>query len=248
MSLPGLSIVVPAHNEEASVASTVSEVAAVARQLECDYEILVVNDGSTDCTAAIVRELARDIWHLRLVEHYPNRGYGGALKAGFAAASKELIALVPADGQFVFGEIDRFLDKIAEADIVCGYRARRQDSLLRNLNGWVWNVLVRLLFGYLCRDVDCGFKLLRRGVVEQVPLNSNGAMIDAELLAGARARGFRIVEVPVTHRPRAGGVATGAKPGVILKAFGDLLSFRFRLSREMSRGRGRPRRRTVSSP
>ncbi len=231
--MASLSIVLPAYNEEANVEDTVRDVSTVAQQLRLDYEILVVNDGSSDRTGEIVRELVPEIPALRLVEHYPNRGYGGALKAGFESASKEVIAFVPADGQFLFTEIDRFLDGIATADLVCGYRAHRQDNLLRRLNGWGWNSLVRLLFGYLCRDIDCGFKLLRREVVDRVPLPSDGAMVDTELLAGAHARGFRIAEVPVTHLSRTAGAATGANPRVVLKAFRELLSFRLRLSQEM---------------
>lgn len=231
--MKGLSIVVPAYNEEPNVAGTVREIAKVAPRLSMDYEILVVNDGSRDRTGEIVRELMQEIPHSRLLEHYPNRGYGGALKAGFASASYDLIAFVPADGQFLFAEIDLFLSLIASADIVCGYRARRQDNLLRRLNGWGWNSAVRLLFGYLARDIDCGFKLLRREVLDRVPLPSDGAMIDTELLAGARARGFRIADVPVTHLPRVAGEATGANPRVILRAFRELLDFRLELSREL---------------
>ena len=157
---------------------------------------------------------------------HPNRGYGGSLKAGFAAATKHLIAFIPADEQFVFSEIDQFLEQIAEADIVCGYRVNRRDNFIREFNAFGWNTLVRLLFGYLCRDIDCGFKLFRREVLEHVTIVSDGAMIDTELLAGARARGFRIAEAPVTHLPRVAGEATGADLKVIAQAFRDLARFR----------------------
>jgi len=232
-----LSIVLPAYNEQTNVASAVQQVSSVAQRLEMDYEIILVNDGSTDRTGKIARELAERVPHLRLVEHHPNRGYGGALKAGFAVATGELIAFFPADNQFDFREIDRFLAQIKDADIVCGYRANRQDHFIRKLNACGWNLLVRLLFGYLCRDVDCGFKLFRREVLDRVTLASDGALIDTELLAGAKARGYRIIEAPVTHRPRVGGAATGANPRVIVRAFRDLLRFRRRLRRELRRGR-----------
>lgn len=228
-----LSIVLPAYNEEANVEKAVEEVSAVARQLGLDYEIILVNDGSADRTGEIAREIAPRIPNFRLVEHYPNRGYGGALKAGFAAATKDLITFVPADKQFVFSEIERFLERIHKADIVCGYRVNRQDNVMRRFNAFGWNTLVRLLFGYLCRDIDCGFKLFRREVLKQVTLVSDGAMIDTEFLAGARARGFRLTETPVTHLPRVVGEATGANLKVIAKAFRDLLGFRQRLSREL---------------
>jgi len=237
--MSGLSIVLPAYNEEANVESAVERVSTVAQQLGMDYEIILVNDGSTDRTGEIARELRERIPNFRLVEHYPNRGYGGALKAGFAAATKDLIVFVPADNQFDFGEINRLLERIEEADIVSGYRARRQDPFIRKLNAFGWNTLVRLLFGYLCRDIDCGFKLFRREVLKHVNLVSDGAMIDTEFLAGAKARGFRIAEVPVTHLPRVAGEATGANLGVILRAFRDLVRFRLRLSRELRGERGR---------
>jgi glycosyltransferase involved in cell wall biosynthesis len=231
--MTSLSIVLPAYNEEENVASAVEEVSSVAQQLGTDYEIILVNDGSSDRTGEIGRELEQRIPNFRLVEHHPNRGYGGALKAGFAAATKELIAFTPADKQFVFGEIDRLMAKIDGADIVSGYRADRQDPLVRRFNAFGWNTLVTILFGRLCRDIDCGFKLFRREVLEHINIVSDGAMIDTEFLAGAKARGFRIADVPVTHLPRTAGEATGANVTVIVKAFRDLARFRLRLSREL---------------
>jgi glycosyltransferase involved in cell wall biosynthesis len=231
--VPYLSIFLPAYNEEENVAAAVKDVSATAQDLALDHEIIVVNDGSRDRTGSIVRALQDQVPHLRLVEHYPNRGYGGALKAGFEAARGDLIAFIPADKQFAFQEITRFLDAIEDADIVCGYRAQRQDNAIRRLNAFGWNMLVRFLFGYLCRDIDCGFKLVRRRVLEKVILESDGAMIDTELLAGARARGLRIAEVPVTHLPRTAGEATGANLRVILRAFRDLVHFRRRLTAEL---------------
>ena len=231
--MSSLSVVLPAYNEEANVERAVEGVSSVAQQLGIDYEIILVNDGSTDRTGEIARELMQRVPSFRLVEHYPNRGYGGSLRAGFAAAMGDLIAFVPADNQFDFREISRLLERLDEADIVSGYRAERQDTFIRKLNGFGWNTLVRLLFGYLCRDIDCGFKLFRREVLERVTIVSDGAMIDTEFLAGARARGFRIAEVPVTHLPRVAGEATGANLKVIAKAFRDLVRFRQRLSREL---------------
>ena len=228
-----LSIVLPAYNEEANVASAVEQVSAVAQQLGMDYEIILVNDGSADRTGEIGRELAQRVPNFRLVEHYPNRGYGGSLKAGFAAATQELIAFVPADNQFDFGEVNLLLERIEEADIVSGYRADRQDAFIRRLNALGWNTVVRLLFGRLCRDIDCGFKLFRREILEHVTIVSDGAMVDTEFLAGAKARGYRITDVEVTHLPRVIGEATGANIKVILKAFRDLARFRLRLSREL---------------
>ncbi len=231
--MSSLSIVLPAYNEEANVENAVNEVSTVAHRLGLDHEIIVVNDGSTDRTGEVARAMMLRIPNLRLVEHYPNRGYGGALKAGFAAASKELITFFPADKQFDFSEVGRLLERIKEADIVCGFRANRRDNALRKLNAFGWRMVVTLLFGYLSRDIDCGFKVFRRRILSHVNVVSDGAMVDTELLAGVRARGFRIVEEPLTHLPRVAGEATGANLLVIVKAFRDLAQFRWRLSYEM---------------
>ena len=233
--MPGLSIVIPAYNEQANVVSAVEKISAVAQTLNLDYEIILVNDGSRDQTGDLARtELMPRIPHFRLVEHFPNRGYGGALKAGFEAAKQELIAFIPADNQFDFGEVRRLLDKLTpDTMIVSGQRIDRKDNLLRRLNGLGWNSVVRILFGYLIKDIDCGFKLLRRELLNHIHIESNGAMIDTEMLAGTRARGYKIVEVPVTHLPRVAGSPTGANLKVILRAFRDLFKFRLRLWREL---------------
>lgn len=230
--MPTVSIVIPAYNEASNLAKTVDHVSTVANELGMEYEIILVNDGSLDQTEAVARKLVKRLPHIRLVGHRPNRGYGGALKAGYAAAGKDWIAIFPADGQFDFSEIHRLLAKTGEAELICGYRQHRRDAFMRLLNAWGWNSLVRLLFGYLCRDIDCGFKLFRRDILDQVQLESNGAMIDTEFLVGAKAHGCRLAEVPVTHLPRLGGKATGAKPAVILRAFLDLLRFRFKVARQ----------------
>lgn len=233
--MSSLSVVLPAYNEEENVEAAVEHVSGVARTLDREYEIILVNDGSTDRTGEIGRQLEERVPHFFLVEHYPNRGYGGALKAGFEAATKDLIAFYPADAQFDFGEVERLLEALDEedADVVCGYRSDRQDHFIRKLNAFGWNMVVRMLFGSLCRDIDCGFKLFRREVLNHVNIVSDGAMIDTEFLAGAKARGFRIAEAPVTHLPREAGAATGANLAVIARAFRDLVAFRLRLNQEL---------------
>lgn len=229
-----LSIVIPAYNEEENVAQAVQHVAHVAQDQGLDHEILVVNDGSRDRTGDIVRDLIPAIPKLKLVEHYPNRGYGGALKAGFAAATKELIAFTPADNQFDFSEIRLLLGQLTpDVVMVSGRRVDRKDNLIRKFNGLGWNTVVRILFGYLIKDIDCGFKVFRRSVLDHIHVESNGAMIDTEMLAEMRARGYRIAEVPVTHLPRVAGAPTGANLKVVVRAFRDLFRFRLRLWREL---------------
>lgn len=226
-----VSIVIPAYNEANNLRRTVDHVSTIAESLEMDYEIIVVNDGSLDRTGEVAHQLVKRLPHIHLVGYESNRGYGGALKAGYQVAIKDWITIFPADGQFEFSEIEHLLAKTAQAELICGYRQHRRDPFMRLLNAWGWNHLVRLLFGYLCRDIDCGFKLFRRDILDHVQLESNGAVIDTEFLVGAKALGYQIAEVPVTHLPRAKGSATGAKPGVILRAFWDLLNFRLKSAR-----------------
>jgi len=229
-----ISAVLPAYNEEENIAKAVRDTIAALAQVSNDYEVIVVDDGSRDQTAKVVQELMPEFPQLRLVQHTVNRGYGGALRSGFEAATKELIFLAPADNQFDPQEITKLLPLIQDADIVNPYRAQRQDPMHRQLNALGWNWLMHLFFGYVARDIDCGFKLLRRDVVKQVTLTSNGAMLDTELLVGAKKRGFRIVETSVTHLPRTAGSQTGAKISVILRAFRDLFIFWWRLKRELA--------------
>lgn len=228
-----LSFVIPAFNEEPNVAEALQRASAVLQALPMDYEIILVNDGSRDRTGEIAKSMIGQIPNLRVVENNPNRGYGGALKAGFYAALKDWIAFGPSDNQFDFNQLRDLIAETNTADIVTGYRANDADSFMRRVNRWGWNWLVRILFGYMTRDIDCGFKLFRREILQHVTLNSDGAMVDTELLAGAKARGYEIVEVPLKHLPRTAGSPTGANVKVILRAFRDLVRFRFRLWREL---------------
>lgn len=229
--MESLSIVIPAFNEENNVSAVLNEVSTVARWLGMDYEIILVNDGSRDATGMIAHQMTYLIPNLRVIDTHPNRGYGGALKTGFSAATRSLVAFFPADGQYRFEEIRLLLARIAQADIVCGYRHERQDPLVCRVNALGWNLLVRALFGYLCRDVNCGFKLFHRDLLNFIPLDSDGAMIDTEFLAIAHARKLRIIEVPVTHLPRVSGAGNGTPPAVIARALCDLFAFRLRLTR-----------------
>jgi glycosyltransferase involved in cell wall biosynthesis len=235
----GLSVVIPAYNEEANIGSTIDRVSRALQSLGVEYEIIAVNDGSRDRTGEVVRALLPRVPNLRLVEHTPNRGYGGSLKAGFRECGLLWIAFLPGDNQFDPAELALLIARTRENDIVSGYREDRQDPFVRRLNAFGWNMVVRLVFGRLCRDVDCGFKLFRRDLLDRVTIESNGAMIDTELLAGARARGAAIGDVRVTHLPRTAGHPTGANARVIVKAFRDLIRFRLRLWRELRSERGR---------
>jgi glycosyltransferase involved in cell wall biosynthesis len=232
-----ISAVLPAYNEEEVIADSVGAMTRTLAGLTGDYEVIVVDDGSRDRTAAIVRACAAANPRVRLVSHPRNRGYGAALWTGFTSATRELVFLTDGDQQFDVAELADFLPLLAGADLVIGYRQPRADPLLRRLNGWGWNWLVRLLFGYTARDVDCAFKLFRREILDQLEVRASGATFSAEFLVKARRLGYRVRERRARHYPRPAGTPTGAKPAVILRAFRELLRLRLTLDSDLAHAR-----------
>jgi glycosyltransferase involved in cell wall biosynthesis len=220
-----ISAVLPAYNEQAIIERTVRHVADVLRGLTSDFEVIVANDGSRDRTGALLAELQlrEPELHLQVVTHEQNRGYGAALASGFDAARKDLVFLTDGDKQFDVSELGGFLSAMdAQTDLVIGWRRKRADPLMRKLNALGWKTLVNLLFGYTARDVDCAFKLFRRGVWESMTVHARGATFSAEFLIKARRLGFQVTELPVGHFPRTAGSPTGARPDVIVRAFVEL--------------------------
>jgi glycosyltransferase involved in cell wall biosynthesis len=232
--MPSISVVLPAYNEADNIEPVVQEATAALEPLVDDWEILVVDDGSQDETAAVTRRVMAVNPRVRLIEHAVNQGFGAAVFSGFSNATKEWIFYTDADRQFVLDELAHFLPYMGEYDLIAGYRAPRRDPFLRVLYGQGWSFLCTLLFGYTVRDVDCGFKLLRREIVEQMgpKIRSRGATFSIDWLARAKRAGFRFVEVPVTHRPRVAGSQTGANLNVITRAFRELVQLRLQLWRE----------------
>jgi len=225
-NLRGISVFFPCYNEEDNVERVVTEALDFLARNSDDFEIIIVNDGSSDRTGQIADELAADESRIRVVHHQANRGYGAALRSGFAAATKEMVFYTDGDGQFDIREIISLLPLIGEYDIVTGYRVNRRDGMFRKLNAFCWGKLVQKLLRFRCRDVDCAFKLYRRAIFDRMQLLSTGALIDAEILARATRAGYTTAEVPVHHRPRIAGRQTGARVGVILRAFKELLKLR----------------------
>lgn len=231
---PSLSIALPAYNEAENIAPMLADVVRVAGSLSDDYEVVVVDDGSADATANEVLRFASDHPQVRLVRHPRNQGYGAAVYSGLTNATRAWVFFTDSDRQFVLDELKLLLAQAGDADMVIGYRAPRRDPPLRLLYGWGWNSLVSILFGYTARDIDCAFKLMRRELVQKVaPLvKSRGATFSAEWLVLSRRLGYRIREVPVSHRPRVAGKPTGARLHVVWRAFRELARFRIRLWRE----------------
>ncbi len=206
MTPPGLSIFFPACNDAATIPSLVIAAVQTASRLTSDFEVLVVNDGSTDGTAAMADELARLYPQVRVVHHARNRGYGGALRSGFAAATKELVFYTDGDAQYDPREMERLWARMeAGVDLVNGYKISRSDPLHRIVIGRVYHYTVKLLFGLKVRDVDCDFRLMRRAIFDRVRLEKNSGVICLEMMKKIQDAGFTIAEVPVHHYHRAYG-------------------------------------------
>jgi glycosyltransferase involved in cell wall biosynthesis len=218
-----ISFVLPAFNEEANVTEAIRRVREVAQRLCSDYEIVVVDDGSADDTAACVEAAANGHGDVMLLRHPRNRGYGEALRTGFRAARHDLIFFTDSDNQFDLGELELFLPWIDRADVVAGYRMNRQDRWARRVIGKSWNYLVRALFYVPVRDIDCAFKLFRRSVFTDIDLESVGAMVNTELMVKLGRSGAGVVEIGVTHYPRTAGTARGASVKVVTKALTELV-------------------------
>jgi glycosyltransferase involved in cell wall biosynthesis len=229
-----ISLVLPAYNEADNIEPMVAEAVPALEAVADDYEILVVDDGSADGTAEVTRRVMEVNPRVRLVQHEVNRGFGAAVFTGFTSAEKDWIFYTDADRQFVLSELAHFVPHMDQADLIAGYRAPRRDPFLRVFYGKGWSALCTLLFGYTVRDVDCGFKLFRREIIEELApkIDSRGATFSIEWLVRAKQAGYRFVELPVTHRPRVAGSQTGANIDVILRAFRELVRFRLQLWRE----------------
>jgi glycosyltransferase involved in cell wall biosynthesis len=225
-ALPGLTIVLPCFNEADNVADAIRYATAAAERCATAHEIIVVDDGSSDETAAIAGRFVNGDRRVRLVVHPSNLGYGDALRSGIGAAKMPWILLTDADLQFDLRQLREFVPHTRDSELVVGYRARRSDPLVRRLNARAWNALIYVLFRLHVRDVDAAFKLIRRDVLDGLGLLSTGAAIDTELLAKARRRGARLVELPVLHRARLAGDASGANLRVIVRAFRELFELR----------------------
>ena len=180
-----LSVIFPAFNEEGNIRCTVETIIKVLPQVATRWEIIVVDDGSSDATALICDELKAQHPEVELIRHEQNRGYGAALKSGIMSAKYDLVFFSDSDGQFDFRELEQLICWSEDYDIVAGYRAKRQDPLYRRINALGWNVLVRLALGIKIRDIDCAFKLFRREVFDYVQIRCVRSMVNTEILAQA---------------------------------------------------------------
>jgi glycosyltransferase involved in cell wall biosynthesis len=205
---PGLTVFFPAYNDSGTIASLVIRAIQTASTLTSDYEVIVVNDGSTDSTGQILDELARVYPRVRIVTHQVNRGYGGALRSGFASASKDIIFYTDGDAQYDPSEMAALWPKMAAGvDLVNGCKISRSDPWHRILIGRIYHHTVKIMFGLRVHDVDCDFRLLRRAIFDRVHLEKDSGVICLEMMKKIQDAGFGIVEVPVHHYHRAHGTS-----------------------------------------
>lgn len=222
-----LSVFFPCYNEEKNIKNTVNKTIPVLKKIAQKWEIILINDGSKDNTAKVLEDIKKENpSQIKIITHNPNRGYGGALQSGLYNSKYKWIAFTDSDGQFDFTEITKFIEKQqkTKADVVIGYYLARQVSKAAIITSKIWEAIVFLLFGLHVTDIDCGFKLINKKVIDTIPKleAERGAFISSEFLIKTKKAGFKIVEIGVHHYPRVEGQATGRQLKVIIKSFSDL--------------------------
>ncbi len=233
--LDELSVFFPCYNEEKNIENTVSKAIKVLNNVVKKWEIILINDGSKDNTGKVLEKIKfANPKQIKIITHDPNRGYGAALKSGLYNSQYQWIAFSDSDGQFDFGEITKFIDKQKEtnSDIVIGYYLSRKVSKATILTSKIWEIIVFILFGLKVTDIDCGFKLINKKVVDTIPRleAERGAFISSEFLIKSKKSGFKISELGVHHYPRVEGQATGRNIKVIIKSFSDLFGLWYKIN------------------
>jgi glycosyltransferase involved in cell wall biosynthesis len=225
-TLPSLSFVFPMYNEIGNIENCVAQALETGRKITSDLEIVVVDDASTDGCGALADRLAERHPELTVIHHARNRKLGGALRTGFAAATKEWVLYIDSDLPIDMDDALRAIPLTGDADMVIGNRMGRAEGFKRELMSFGYNRLIRYLFGLQVRDVNFAFKLFRRAILDQITLQSEGSFIDAELLIETNKAGYRIAEVPIQYHPRIAGVSTLASYGVVLTILREMRAYR----------------------
>ena len=227
-----ISFVYPAYNEQDNIADSIARAVSFAKKRNMRFEVIVVDDGSRDRTAEVVKEIVKSNKFVRLLQNRKNAGYGATVWKGLRAARFKLVFLTDSDMQFNLADLDKFLRLIDSHDAVIGFRSSRSDGFMRKINMYGWNILIRTFLGIKIKDVDCAFKLFKTKVIKNIKIQSKGAMFSAELMYRIQKKGFKVTQLPVRHYPRKKGVQTGASPRVIFKAFVELARFKQGLRRD----------------
>lgn len=211
-----ISIILPCYNEEKNIARQISYANSTLNKITDDYEIIIVNDGSTDGSRVLLEQLAKDNDKIKVISHKSNLAYGKALKSGFKQATKDLVFFTSMDNQYDINQINTFLQYIVHNDIVIGYRAKRKDPFYRIFIAKSYNLLIRILYGLEIQDIDCAFKLFRKNVISRLQIKSQYSFIDAEILLKAKKSGYSIKQLEVQHYPRMLGSSTVGFKAIVL--------------------------------
>ena len=226
MARPSLSLFLPAWNEEDYVERAVGRAMKVLQRLTDDWEIIIVNDASTDHTQEIAEALAAKHRQIRIVTHEKNLKLGGSMKSGMAASTKEIVIYSDIDLPFDLDEIERALHlmEYLEADMICAFRFdRTSEGPKRIVYSYVYNLLISALFGTAIKDINFSFKVIHRRVLEAIELKAEGSFVDAELVVKAVRKGFRVFQMGVDYFPRTRGISTLSSPAVIAKMVQELV-------------------------
>ena len=235
---PTISLVIPMFNEEANIGHALRYAVDALSQHASEYEIIIVDDASTDQSPELVSRAVAENPNIRLIRHDFNQKLGASLRTGFAAAKHELILYMDADLPFdpdVLGRAIRAMN-VTRADLISGYRFdRTTEGLKRTIYSILYNWLIRVLFRISVRDVNFSFKLMRREVLQAVELRSEGSLVDAELIVKARNRGFIVQQIGLDYFPRVLGTSHLSSPTVIAKIFRELLTLYPDMKKRVSR-------------
>jgi glycosyltransferase involved in cell wall biosynthesis len=231
-AVQSVSVVFPCYNDANSIEWVVDRAATALSELEIDFEVIVVNDGSLDHSGQVLESLGQRMNALRVITHPANRGYGGALRTGFGAATKQWIFYTDGDGQYDPDELHILVDRAApEVDVVQGYKSRRSDNAIRGFVGRIYHVAVSRLFRLRLRDTDCDFRLIRSAMFQRFLLTHSSGAITVEMVRKLQDAGARFVEVPVSHYPRRYGESEFFHRRHIMATLIDLARFWARVMR-----------------
>ncbi len=224
-----ISVFFPVYNDEATIERIVNDTVSILESLNNDYEVIIVNDGSTDNTNQVLDRLRQKNNRIKVVQHLKNKGYGGALKAGFANSTKDLVFYTDSDGQYDVKELTLLLSSMEDGvDVVNGYKIQRLDSLYRIIIGKVYYWLVRLFFNLKLKDITCDFRIIRRSIFNKIQLESDSGAICVEMMKKIQDAGFVIVEIPVHHYPRQYGCSQFFTSTNVLKMILELVKLRLK--------------------